>query len=55
MAAGGHEGHSPIHQFEIKQFFPLKLFGFDASFTNSSMYMVIALALRGLLGIETSV
>ncbi len=45
MAAGGHEGHSPIHQFEIKQFFPLKLFGYDASFTNSSMYMVIALAL----------
>ncbi len=45
MAAGGHEGHSPIHQFEIKQLFPLKLFGYDASFTNSSMYMVIALAL----------
>lgn len=43
MAAGGHEGHSPIHQFEIKQLIPIKLFGFDASFTNSSLYMLLAL------------
>lgn len=43
--AGGHEGHSPIQQFEIKKLLPLELFGLDASFTNSSMYMMIALAL----------
>lgn len=43
--AAGSEGHSPIHQFEINQLIPLKLFGFDASFTNSSLYMVIALTL----------
>ncbi len=44
MAAAG-EAHSPIEQFEINQIFPLKLFGIDASFTNSSLYMVVALAL----------
>ncbi len=44
--AGDHGGgHSPIEQFNIKKFLPLELFGLDASFTNSSMYMVIALAL----------
>jgi F-type H+-transporting ATPase subunit a len=46
VAAGaGHEGHSPIHQFEINQLFPFKLLGIDASFTNSSLYMVVALTL----------
>lgn len=44
MAAAG-EAHSPIEQFEINQIFPLKLFGLDASFTNSSLYMVVAFAL----------
>ena len=43
--AAGHETHSPIHQFEINQLLPLKLFGIDASFTNSSLYMVLALGL----------
>ena len=43
MAAG--HGHSPIEQFQIKEFVPLKLFGFNAAFTNSSMYMLIALGL----------
>ncbi len=37
--------HSPIHQFEINNLIPLKLFGFDASFTNASLYMVLALSL----------
>ena len=41
----GHEGHSPIQQFEINQLIPLKLFGIDASFTNSSLYMVLALGI----------
>jgi F-type H+-transporting ATPase subunit a len=35
----------PIHQFEIKRIFPLELFGYDASFTNSSLFMVIAVVL----------
>jgi F-type H+-transporting ATPase subunit a len=43
--AAGHEGHSPIHQFEINQLIPLKLFGLDASFTNSALYMVLALGI----------
>jgi F-type H+-transporting ATPase subunit a len=43
--AGGSGGHSPIEQFEISKFIPFKLFGLDASFTNSSLYMVVALSL----------
>src|SRR5262249_3063834 len=31
-----------MHQFEIKRLIPLELFGFDASFTNSALFMVIA-------------
>src|SRR5262245_24430160 len=31
-----------MHQFEIKRIIPLDLFGFDASFTNSALFMVIA-------------
>jgi F-type H+-transporting ATPase subunit a len=31
-----------MHQFEIKRIIPLELFGFDASFTNSALFMVIA-------------
>jgi F-type H+-transporting ATPase subunit a len=43
--AAGHEGHSPIEQFEIKKLIPMELFGYDASFTNASLYMVLALAM----------
>ena len=43
--AAGHEGHSPIHQFEINKLIPFKPFGVDASFTNSSLYMVLALGI----------
>jgi F-type H+-transporting ATPase subunit a len=32
-------------QFEIEKIFPLDLFGYDVSFTNSSFYMVVALVL----------
>lgn len=42
-AAGGH--HSPMEQFEIKKIVDLTLGGHDISFTNSSLFMVIALAL----------
>lgn len=36
---------SPIEQFQIKTLVPLKLFGFDASFTNSSLFMVLAVGI----------
>ncbi|HDO52248.1 MAG TPA: F0F1 ATP synthase subunit A, partial [Rhizobiales bacterium] len=38
-------------QFEIKRFVKLDLFGLDASFTNSSLFMVIAVFLISLLTI----
>jgi F-type H+-transporting ATPase subunit a len=41
------EGHSesPLHQFEIQRIIPLHLGGLDISFTNSTVMMVIAIAL----------
>ncbi len=39
---------SPIEQFEIKRYFPIEVFGLDASFTNSSLYMVVAVGLISL-------
>jgi F-type H+-transporting ATPase subunit a len=35
----------PIHQFEIKRWFEIDLFGYDATFTNSSLFMVLAVVL----------
>ena len=32
-----------MHQFEIQRLIPLKLLGYDASFTNSSLFMVLGL------------
>lgn len=34
--------HSPLDQFAIKKLVEINLFGFDVSFTNSSLYMVFA-------------
>lgn len=34
----------PMHQFEIKRFMEFEALGLDASFTNSSLFMVIAVA-----------
>lgn len=34
----------PIHQFEIKHYLPLEIFGIDASFTNAALYMVLTVA-----------
>ena len=47
MAAAGADGahHDPMAQFEIKRIIPIHVFGFDASFTNASLFMVIAVAL----------
>ncbi|RIA56402.1 ATP synthase F0 subcomplex A subunit [Dichotomicrobium thermohalophilum] len=52
-AAHGAEGKGdslaaifdPMHQFEIKRFVELNFFGLDASFTNSSLMMVIGVTL----------
>lgn len=41
----------PMHQFEIKRLINLEFLGIDASFTNSSLFMVIAVALISLLTI----
>ena len=47
MAAEGEHGgkHSPLEQFEIKPLVDLNLFGYDVSFTNSSLMMIVALGL----------
>ena len=36
--------HSPMAQFEIRRFIPMEAGGIDVSFTNSSLFMVIALS-----------
>ena len=41
-AASGEKGIDPMHQFEITRIVPLDFGGIDASFTNSSLWMVIA-------------
>ncbi len=35
----------PIHQFEIRRLIPINLFGYDVSFTNSSLFMLVAVLL----------
>lgn len=46
-SGGGHGGGgtSPMHQFVIERYIPIKLFGIDVSFTNSSLWMVMAIVL----------
>lgn len=39
------DGHSPLAQFEIKTLIPLEIGGTDISFTNSALFMVIAVVL----------
>ena len=34
-----------MEQFEIKRLIPIELFGYDVSFTNASLFMVIAVVL----------
>ena len=43
--ANGAAHHSPMEQFQIKRLIPIDLFGVDASFTNSSLFMVMAVGL----------
>ena len=35
--------HSPVEQFEIKPLVELSLGGYDVSFTNSSLFMLLAI------------
>ncbi len=47
-AEGGSDhggGFNPMHQFTINRYFPIHLFGYDASFTNSSLWMVMGTTL----------
>jgi F-type H+-transporting ATPase subunit a len=39
------EGHSPLEQFAITRIVPIQIGGIDASITNSSIWMMIAVAL----------
>ncbi|MDD9900016.1 MAG: F0F1 ATP synthase subunit A [Alphaproteobacteria bacterium] len=36
------KGHSPLEQFAIKPIFPLQAGGFDISFTQSALFMILA-------------
>lgn len=38
------EAHSPLDQFKIIELIPIKIGGIDASFTNASAFMLIAVA-----------
>jgi len=38
----------PIHQFEIHKIVPITIFGWDASFTNAALFMLIAVLLTAL-------
>jgi len=42
VAAEGH--HSPLEQFEVKTLIPIDLGGVDVSFTNASLFMILAVA-----------
>jgi F-type H+-transporting ATPase subunit a len=43
-------GIDPLHQFHIERYVPFKIFGVDVSFTNASLWMVMAiLAVTGFL------
>ncbi|MBY0407310.1 MAG: F0F1 ATP synthase subunit A, partial [Rickettsiales bacterium] len=42
--AAHHEGgHSPLTQFEVHPIVPFKVGGYDLSFTNASLWMVLAI------------
>ena len=39
-----HQGHNPLAQFEIHPLIDFKMGGFDLSFTNASLFMVLAVS-----------
>ena len=48
-AAAGAEKFDPLHQFHIKPLVPIRIGELDFSFTNSSLWMVIAVAVVSLV------
>ena len=40
--------HSPVEQFEIKSLVELSLGGYDVSFTNSSLFMLLAIGVSAI-------
>ena len=40
--------HSPVEQFEIKPLVELSLGGYDVSFTNSSLFMLLAIGVSAI-------
>jgi F-type H+-transporting ATPase subunit a len=45
----GHDNHSPLAQFEVYPLMPLQLGQYDVSFTNASLWMMIAIAATAIL------
>jgi len=43
--ADAHAKHSPLDQFKIQEIMPFNIGGYDVSFTNSSLMMLIVVAL----------
>ncbi len=41
--------HSPLSQFEIKPIIDLNFLGFDISFTNSALFMMLSVGILGLM------
>lgn len=35
--------HGPLHQFEISKILPIEIGGYDVSFTNSSLFMLVSI------------
>ena len=54
MAAEPGAGLDPIEQFEISKLVNLHAFGHDLSFTNSALYMLVAVALTAFIMIAGS-
>ena len=53
-AAAAHEGGGglpidPMHQFQIKRLVPMEIGGYDVSFTNASLWMVIIVCVVSLV------
>jgi len=48
-AGAAHGGHSPLEQFEIHELVPIHVGGLDLSFTNSALWMLVAVTLTTLL------
>jgi F-type H+-transporting ATPase subunit a len=46
--------YDPIHQFHIEKIIPIEIGGFDISFTNSALFMVLTVAAAALFLIPTT-